>query len=262
MRPNTSVNSSNNLLQDQEFNEVRSEQLVNVRAGSNSEINTLSSVFESASTFSSILSVPTPASLPLSRAINATDRTDETTSIIINSFPAAIPTTLQGLEHLLNVEVDYALNENNGSNLDDLTLFDNQHYELNQTNSISNADESHAVLINQGQQLTRKKRTRRLEALAELESNPTLNIIYEIFIKYIQSQVGVFSLASRLHSLQVNESITLSALLKPITSNNRPNREALVQMISELSESNLFNITHSKANIPHIRKSNNYPSFE
>ena len=192
-----------------------------------------------------------------SRITNTTDQTDATTSFIIDSIPAAPnarPTALQGLEHLSNDEDHSNLNENIESISDISNLLDNRNYESDYTNSNSTTDEPHTVLINRGQQLTRKKRTRRLEALAELESNANLRITYRIFIKYLESQIVSFSLASRLHSLQVNEIITLSALLKSITSKNRPEREILLQMINELSDTNLFNIDQSKPNRIQISK--------
>ena len=98
------------------------------------------------------------------------------------------------------------------------------------------------------------------EAAEGLETNLPRRSVFLIIVKYFDNRALALTITNRLFELGIDESLTLTALLSPITSKSRPGKAAQIQLIEDLIESNIFLINRGKSNSVIIRKNPSYQS--
>ena len=91
----------------------------------------------------------------------------------------------------------------------------------------------------------------------ELENNPIKRYIFEIISRYYSSRIISYKITNRLYCLGPNDAINLSTLLTWIAPIDRPDKSSQLEMIEELSVSNLFIINRPKRNTFQIRRNIN-----
>lgn len=76
--------------------------------------------------------------------------------------------------------------------------------------------------------------------------SPSFEAIYAIISKYFKSNAVSRTIANRLDALALNESITMNNITRLATKTTRPSKEEITQMVLELDQLRILNITHSK----------------
>lgn len=104
----------------------------------------------------------------------------------------------------------------------------------------------------------RQQRTLSKEMAAALEANPTLRIVFGIILGYFKSYATSFKIANLLCNLGQNDSTTVNSLIKATSSINRPETSSQLNMINQLSASNIFTISKPRQNVVQLKKNPNY----
>lgn len=106
----------------------------------------------------------------------------------------------------------------------------------------------------------RPRQHQNTSAAAEIdaEASPNWRALFVILSKYFTSYPLCRSIVNRLDSLALNESITLSEILRMATTRTRPTQESKAELIMELRESLLFECINLKRNGILIKKGSRY----
>lgn len=216
------------------------------------------------------VTIPTVISTESARVIIATNAVPEIAAVTVPSLVLNHDNYSTGITPASIVPRAFATQDIPFINLNDFNL---QYAENNESidelmNFLSgNQQEQNAdIPVNQRHHLTphagpnrqRHNRLITVEDAEELETNLARRAIFLIVEKYFNSRALALSITDRLFELGIEDSLTFTALLSPITSKSRPGKPAQLLMIEELIGSNIFIINRGKSNSIIITKNPNY----